>query len=281
MIIASWNIEGRLSDISSTHRGSPDKIISFIKYINADIILLLEAHNDDRLDNKISQEFINFGYKIYEVPYEDDMKFRHDSIEDKSSLLLLSKLTIKNFKIIRLGNLRNALTFITYDIVTDKEIRLIGIHLDDRQEKTRIKQIKDLSLIINNSQIPTIVMGDFNAMHGSDIWPAGFLKSNIMKFISHFIIPDISSKAIGMAKGESLALLESSTSLVDLDPKHRPTTTPKMRAHQWLPSIRLMQIDHIYASKTIKSKNFKIYKDGGSDHRAISSCIELTSRISL
>jgi len=273
MIISSWNIESRLSDIGSKSRGSSNDIIKFISLINSDIILLLEAHHEISLNKKISQRLVELGYKLFSVSYDDDMEFRSDSIESRSSLMLLSKLPIKKFEVIRLGNVRNALSAIAYDEMTEKEIRLIGIHLDDRSEITRVKQTRDLINIINSSSLPTILLGDFNAMHGEDLWPAKFLKTRTMKIISNFVLPNLSSKAIEMASGKTLKLIESNTDLLDSDLCHRPTATPKMRGHQWLPSIRLIQIDHIYTSKSIIIKGFKVHKDGGSDHRAISIII--------
>jgi len=269
--IASWNVEGRLSKITPKTRGNPSQIIETIRKINADIVILLEAHLESSIDKlKSKQHLINMGYSVFSVPYKDDTSSRADSNTKYISLMLLSKLFVKEFKIIRLGNFRNAIeaTLITND---DKQFKIIGIHLDDRSENLRIKQIIDISTIINKTTVPTVVMGDFNAMHGEDLWPAKLLQSKYIKLFAKHIKSNIFIRATEMARGEAIRLLETNTSLIDIDKSHRPTTTPKMLGHEWLPSIKLIQIDHIFISRNIKTNNFKVSPDGGSDHRAISA----------
>ena len=276
--IASWNIEGRLSIPDSKKRGSSRQIISAIKKLNADILLLLEAHTEDSIKDLDSyKQLVNIGYKIYDIPYEDDMALRKDTYASKLSIILLSKLPVEKIDIIRLGNIRNAISLIINQ-KNNKSFRVIGVHLDDRFEKTRIKQTMDLSKIINKLKIPTIVMGDFNAMH-DDLLPAKFLQTKLVKMISRFIFSKIAIKVVDMARGDTLKLLISKTNLTDIDSLHRPTTTPKMRGMEWMPSIRLIQIDHIFTSPEITAKNFKIAPDKGSDHRAISAEIEINSTL--
>jgi endonuclease/exonuclease/phosphatase family metal-dependent hydrolase len=68
------------------------------------------------------------------------------------------------------------------------------------------------------------------------------------------------------------------TQLVDADTKKRPTTTPKMRGLEWMPSIRMAQIDHIFVSSDAEVSNFSVAQDGGSDHRAISVDVASTGQ---
>jgi len=273
--IASWNAEGRLSEITSRTRGNPSQIIETIRKINADIIVLPEAHLEGSIDKlKSKQHLINMGYSVFSIPYEDDTASRTDSNTKHVSLMLLSKLSVKEFKTIRLGNFRNAIdaTLITDN---DKQFRIIGVHLDDRSEDLRIKQIDDVSNIVNKNTIPTIVMGDFNSMHGKDLWPAKFLRSKLTRLLAKHIWSNIFIRVTEMARGEAIKLLETNTGLIDIDKSHRPTTTPKMLSYEWLPSIKLIQIDHIFISRNIKTTNFNVSTDGGSDHRAISAEISI------
>jgi endonuclease/exonuclease/phosphatase family metal-dependent hydrolase len=268
--IASWNVEGRLSNVATKGRGNATQILSNIETIQADIMVLVEAHTEDTLENLAAErKLIDLGYKVYSVNYDDDLASRGDCYTKRLSMILLSKYPIDNFKTIKLGNLRNCI--IASIKISDKIIRIIGIHLDDRLEETRLKQINDLAKEINKSNMPTIAMGDFNAMHGEDLWPAKFLKTKLSKLLANIIIPSFYKRVIGMAQGKTLNNLEKLTGLIDIDSSHRPTTTPKIRDFEYLPSIRLIQIDHIYASKGIKTSNFNISADGGSDHRAISA----------
>jgi len=76
-----------------------------------------------------------------------------------------------------------------------------------------------------------------------------------------------------MMSGRALQLLEQKTNLRDLDPKHRATATLKLHGLMWLPSWRIMQLDHIYASPDITAGFVEVWPDGGSDHRAVSITI--------
>lgn len=276
LLVASWNIEGRLSNNDVSSRSTPLGIVKSIENLHADILVLLEAHSQNSLEDlEVKKQLKDLGYKFYSVAYEDDMASRSDAFYKKLSLMLLSKLPIKKFEIIRLGNFRNTLTAIVHDDKNGIDLRVIGVHLDDRSEDTRLKQIKDLTKIVDSSKMPTIVMGDFNSMHGKDLWPSKFLRSKVARLLAKPLPPLLVSKAFGMARGEGLDFLQANTNLVDADPKHQPTATPKMRGREWFPSIRLIQIDHIFVSPDIKVKKFQIAPDGGADHRAISTNIDL------
>lgn len=268
--IASWNVEGRLSKTTSLSRGTPDHIIKTIRLINADIMILPDAHNEEFIEKlKSKQSLIDMGYSIFNAPYDDDAAARPDTNSDYMSLVLLTRLPVSEFKIIKLGNFRNAIDA-TFTIEEGRQFRIFGVHLDDRSEDMRVKQINDLINITNKTTIPVVVMGDFNAMHGEDFWPARILCSKFIKILAKHVWPSVFGRAVEMARGEALKSLETKTDLIDIDQLHRPTTTPKMRGHEWMPNIRLIQIDHIFTSKSINCNNYNIATDGGSDHRAIS-----------
>jgi endonuclease/exonuclease/phosphatase family metal-dependent hydrolase len=274
--IASWNIEGRLTNNDVSARSTPDKIIAEIRSLDADILILLEAHNNLNLNNLEARNKLEaMGYKLHSVTYNDKMPSRPDDFYKNLSLMILSKIPIEKPETIRLADYRNAIMATIKDPETNKKIRIIGLHLDDRSEETRVNQVIDLSTIINSSKVPTIAMGDLNAMHGDDFWPARILQNKLVKFMARFIFKSLSLRTTEMARGEALSLLQYSTNLIDADPRHQPTTTPKVRKYDFLPSIRLIQIDHIFASPNIKINNFQISKDGGADHRAISATISL------
>jgi len=267
--ISSWNVEGRLSETKTIKRAKPNDIVKAIKSLNSDILVLLEAHSENTIDELATLgQLKDMGYYVYNAPYSDDLKTRPDAYTSQLSMVLLSKFKIDKFDIYKLGDIRNCFT-----ATIDNKIRIIGVHLDDRSEENRIKQVTDLSKIINKSNIKTVVLGDLNTMHGEDIWPSKFLRSRPIRWLAQIILPIISTRAVEMARGEALKLLEVKTGLIDADINHRPTVTPKSRDLEWLPSIRLMQIDHIYISKNIGVSNFAIGKDKGSDHRAISATI--------
>ena len=77
---ASWNVEGRLSNAESLKRGKPTDIINAIKSINSDILVLLEAHSENSVDELNALKGLKaIGYHVYNVPYNDDLKSRTDA----------------------------------------------------------------------------------------------------------------------------------------------------------------------------------------------------------
>jgi endonuclease/exonuclease/phosphatase family metal-dependent hydrolase len=164
------------------------------------------------------------------------------------------------------------------DSATGQLVRFFGIHLDDRSEASRLHQIQDLVPLINASSLPLVALGDFNAMHSTSI-AARFLRNqtvlSAINLLPHTRIQNILGRLSEMAVGDAMQVIEDSTSLVDVDPRRQPTTTPKMRDQEWMPSIRMAQIDHILISPEIGTSDYRVAHDGGSDHRAISVTIHI------
>jgi len=273
--VASWNIEGRLSPVNGTDRRGPLRIIESIRKLDADVLILPEAHSEVSLETlPCRDELAAMGYELHSIPYGEEFAERPGAYAPRLSLLLLSRLAIHGLETAPLGDGRTAV-IATVESVPGQLLRIIGVHLDDRSEETRVAQVRALALVVCRSPLPTVVMGDFNAMHGEDIWPSKFLRTQLVRTLAHVVMPDISLRAVNMARGEALSLLESATDLVDADPRHQPTTTPKMRGREWMPSIRLMQIDHIFTSSNLTVEDFSIAPDNGADHRAISARLSL------
>ena len=273
--IASWNIEGRLTNLAINRRGTPDHILKGIVKLQADVLFLAEAFGAETPNYDIGKRLAKLGYHIVEVPYDNADEPRLKPAVYSPSMMLLSKLPIISYQTIRLGDLRNAILAYVKDPTSGKILRILGIHLDDRSESLRLSQVPDLIQLIKNTNDPTIVMGDFNAMHGGDILPAKLLQSLPIRTAAKYILPELALRAVDMAKGDTLKQIINQTGLRDADRRHRPTSTPKLRGREWLPSVRLMQIDHILASPAINISNFHISTDGGSDHRAISAMVTI------
>jgi len=281
--IASWNIEGRLAPYASIGRGSPSHILESIEELNADILLLVEAYGTDQekdipIGPEIDKKLQDLGYTIKDVDYDEGGDIRIDPAEYKPRFRLLYRNSVKGITVIRLAKLRNALVVTCIDEATNTAFRFIGIHLDDRSEALRQNQLTDLIPIINSSRVPTIMMGDYNAMHGTTL-RAHIIKLRLIKTLLthvpiHKHIRYVFKRTIEMANGSTLGSIESETGLYDVDKKKRPTATMKMRPHEWMPSIRLIDIDHMFISEDVIVNSFVISKfDGGSDHRIISANI--------
>ena len=282
MRISTWNIEGRLSRFSRAgQRGSPEGIIQNIQKLDSDIIFLPEAFDQKRmLEPQISQQVKGLGYKILDVGYEEKGERKFAAVI-KPHMLLLSRFTIDNFQKIRLGDSRNMMVLDVQDPSSGKIVRFFCIHLDDRTERGRLGQIKTLIPYINDSKFPVIVMGDFNAMHGysrSAIILRSKVTSTLIKAVPHLQTKDILLRLSEMGTGDTLQQIRTFANLTDADTSNSPTTTPKMRGQEYMPSIRLFQIDHIFISPEIEVIDFSVSKDGGSDHRAVSATVRIAGQ---
>lgn len=274
--LSSWNIEGRLSTFALKGRGTPDHILSEIMHLNADVIVLPEASDGSNLASHIKMAITAKSYKIFTATYKDSGTRKYPAVTNPT-IMLLSRLPVKNVCQTRDGDIRTLLTADITDPDTGYTYRLFCIHLDDRSEKNRLIQIKNLLKEIEKSTYPVILAGDFNSMHKRD-YKARLLKGFALKNISRLIpgreVRDKLERLFEMAEGSSLDQLESKAGLRDADKRHQPTTTAKMRGQLLLPSLRLVQLDHIFVGPTVKFLDFKVSSDGGSDHRAISVIVD-------
>lgn len=276
--VVSWNIEGRLTRFAKKGRGSPEHILEGIEKMDADVVFLAEASDNNNIEPEVINRLKNLGYEIYTVSYEDGGKDRKWAAEAAPNMKLLSRLPVKNFRQIRLGDIRNALIAEVDDPDTGETIRILGVHLDDRNEKYRLKQVEDLLIYLAESPLPTVVMGDYNAMHAAD-FRARLLRNRwLARFIKrwpHARTQDILERLSDMAIGDTLATLEKGSMCQDADIRRRATTTPKLRFQEWMPSIRMVQIDHMFVSPGVTVEGFRVGTDGGSDHRPISAILEV------
>jgi endonuclease/exonuclease/phosphatase family metal-dependent hydrolase len=275
--VVSWNIEGRLTRFTKRGRGSPEHIVETIRKLNGDVVFLAEASDGDVIEPEITGQLKGMGYDIYTIDYDDGDKDRKWTAEVAPNMKLLTRLSVLEFRQIRLGDLRNALIADVADPDTGMALRIFGIHLDDRNEPYRLRQMEDLLVYLGEAPYPTVVTGDYNAMHATD-FRARLLRnrwlSGAIKRWPHARTRDIIERLSDMAIGDTLAALESSTTLTDADARRRATTTPKLRFQEWMPSIRLVQIDHMFVTPDLTIKGFKVASDGGSDHRPISAIID-------
>jgi endonuclease/exonuclease/phosphatase family metal-dependent hydrolase len=266
--IVSWNLEGRLSDLATNDRGTPEKIVAALKTLDADISVHPEAFGEGKpVRPEITQSLRDAGYAWQSVDYDDQIDRGEKAMVQRPHMMILSRLPIKRFEIIRPGNLRNMLTVYVDDSATGREVRVIGVHLEDREEQMRLKQGG-----------PTIVCGDFNAMPPNTP-KSGLIHSGLFRapaaLIPHKHIRYTLQRLSAMASGTTIATILKSTELHNTDPQLRATTTPKMRQMEWMPSIRFAKIDWMFVSPGITYDDFHISADLGSDHRALSIHISL------
>jgi len=278
MKIATWNIEGRLAGyLQKPGRGTPEKIIKEIANLDADVIVLPEFYNGTAMAFTAKKELQELGYEWLETAYNDPDREEEIALYGKSHIAILSRIGFISKDIIRFGGIRDLPVAVVRDPVTKKSVRIIGAHLEDRSEARRQQQLNELTPFINKQPMPTVLLGDLNAL-----WPgirASIITSFIVRFVA-IVLPygnlrSELSRLIEMARGTTMKRLRDEAHLNETDKKRQPTVTPKKRNLPYLPGVPLCQIDHILISSDMKSTDFKVAKDGGSDHRAISVTIAI------
>ena len=270
-------MEGRLSQFATRGRGTPDKIIDEIERLDADVIVLPEVYDGERgVGQPVEARIARLGYAyIHDVNYKNGgPERRKDDAVKQPYLRMMSKLAFQSIRTVRLGDLRDAIDAVVLDPETGLPIRVIGVHLDDRSEDLRDRQVDDLERIVTRSDVPIILAGDMN-----DMYPhsrrAAFLRSTPVRLMAHAFphepLADFGMRTAEMAIGRSIARLTAPGMLVDADRTHQPTTTPRVRGFEFFPSIPLIDIDHIMTSPSLKTSDYTVGKgDAGSDHRPIS-----------
>lgn len=274
LVIAAWNTEQRLTTLTTKRRGTPGHILTSIKKLHADVLVLPEAYQNEP-DSGVDQALKDMGYAWVDARY-DDLDREEEFNGAMPHMRVLSKLPIVSFELHRWGGVRNLpVVIIQADATT--QLRVIGTHLDDRNEEFRIRQMNELVPFITSTDMPTVMLGDFNAMHAKGRAKLYGHKAarQLAAKVPHAEMRFVLTRLSDMATGSILAGLEAKTRLRDIDPTRRPTTTPKMRDIEWMPSIRLAQIDHILVTPDIRALDFKIAHDGGSDHRALSATLQI------
>lgn len=280
--IVSWNVEGRLGWVSAKGRGTPQQIVDRLLAQDADVIFLPEAYGQD-VANGIDTQFIERGYQFYDVSYRDEGK-SNTAGGDNPHNRFLSRLPVVRQELLRFGDVRTLQAIQVADPSTGQLICMLGIHFDDRTESQRLRQVEDVITYLGQQKTQVVLMGDFNAMYG-DAKIAGLLRSRALRLgawlFHRYFIGTVLVRIADMAKGTTLSSLLKAVDLRTVNERHRATTTPKMRRTSWLPSIRLLEIDHILISSGLIAKSFTIDADGGSDHRLLSAVISVPDTLAI
>ena len=273
--VVTWNAEGMFIEGSLTRRAKPHDAIETVKRLKADIVVVPEFGMLNSLSVPIQTAIHSLGYDIVEVPYDDIPIPAH--VPTDYGMAVLTKLPILSKKIHRLGTTRSSVELQLR--LQNHAIRVFGIHLDDQSEVSRLSQIADLSALINNDKkIPTLVMGDYNAMiRQSNV--ARIARSRLAKAaasrVPHNTIRSMAVRFSEMAYGTTIDYLVSSTNVVDLDPTHQRTVSAKNNDLPWAPSVRMAKIDWIFGSPSITATHYRVLPDVGSDHRPVLAILDI------
>jgi endonuclease/exonuclease/phosphatase family metal-dependent hydrolase len=280
--IVSWNVEGRLGWVSTKGRGTPQQIVDHLLVQDADVIFLPEAYGQD-VARGIDAQFIERGYQFYDVSYRDEGK-SDTAGSDNPHSRFLSRLPVVRQESLRFGDVRTLQAIQVADPSTGQLICMLGIHFDDRTESQRLRQTEDVIIYLGQQKTQIVLMGDFNAMYG-DAKIAGLLRARALRLgawlFQRYFIGTVLVRIADMAKGTALSSLHKAFDLWTVNERHRATTTPKMRRTLWLPSVRLLEIDHILISSGLAAEGFTVDADGGSDHRLLSVVISVSDTVAI
>jgi len=277
-------MEQRPSSPESQGRSSWHMLVSSLYGIGANVVVIPEAAKGDpeRAAKTIERLAEQTNY-----PHHVIAEYGDQSMGEATNVYIavLSRIAITSSQIVQLGNQRTARNALLLDLQSAEfgNIRLLGLHLSDGIEEARIDQATSVREHIERARQDhreLIVAGDFNAMHRGDL-RAHILRSSPVRWTAHHMpsqkLQSITSRLSGMAEGIALDMILRA-SVIDADPHHRSTTTPKMRdLPDWIPSVRLAQIDHILHTDGLTPSEYRIHPDGGSDHRPVSVSVRKTS----
>jgi endonuclease/exonuclease/phosphatase family metal-dependent hydrolase len=275
--VASWNVEGRLSGYQEAGRGSASHILDGIESLDSDVIILPEAYLEEVAPG-VDERLKELGYEWQDIEYgKNERDWSKEYLGKVPSLRVMSRLAIADVQANNWGDLRPMLALTVRDPETDNDVRLFATHLDDRNEEMRERQADDAVTDIRQTEIPKVMIGDFNAM-----WHEGrarLIGSRAMRFVARHIphegLRHTVTRLADMATGRVLRKITGETGLRDADPSRKGTMTPKRRESLSMPSVRVVQIDHALVSDEVEVGSFAVSRDLGSDHRAISMVIKV------
>ncbi|MGB4761964.1 MAG: endonuclease/exonuclease/phosphatase family protein [Candidatus Saccharimonas sp.] len=271
--VVTWNAEGMFVRGAKTQRATPHDAIKTLKLLEADVVVVPEFGKLEGLETPIRNAIGSLGYQLIEVAYDDSSITERDA----SAMAVLSRLPVKLVKIHKFGGVRNAVE--VHVVVGERVVRVYGLHLDDKVEETRLRQVEDLTASIErDARIPTLAMGDFNAMRRSSGFARlsrSWLARHASERVRHKQLKAIAVRLRQMALGTTIEYLEKHTHLRSLDPGHKLTISGRQAGLEWVPHVRLAKIDWIFGSHQFRVVRYRVFRDVGSDHRPVIADIEI------
>ena len=242
-----------------------DSLVEFIHNESPDIAFFAEAYREDGNMSTVRSSVVALRDLGYEVTQGSTDTVNPRS--DRTGFIGIVRPELGSGSVMQTG-IRQGFLANIHDTTSDRSITIGGIHLDDRNEDERLKQISELPNL-------DLLMGDLNAMHGSI--PVANILRLFRPFTERFqeVNPDfnittkrieriisLAQRLVRMADGRTLQELAHGHGLFDIDPHSQSTI------HGIVP------IDHILTTRNIHSSNYKVHRDIKlSDHVPISATI--------
>ena len=261
LTVANWNAMNGLD--------SPDRLrtcIAAVTALDAQVTVLPEAFAEDRMAHlPLALDRIQaLGYRAVMAPYEDA-----DDRKDRHGMAVLIKGALADITVERFGD-RNSIVGKIYDALSSQFVSFVALHLDDRTEVARLKQVDDAIGWLRQSDGAKLAIGDLNSLHFANP------RARLLRLLRPLprLLPDgqpifgqktptlgrigsLGRRATGMATGAVLETFEAA-GFTDADPKQTPTYTFGNRP--------LLQLDHILTSNCKATAFTRSPKPKGFDH---------------
>lgn len=157
----AWNLEGRFTTYLRGKRGQPHHILQAVGDLSPDVAIFPEAYVNSP-DDMINETLEKWGYTWHDTPYHDiDRDAAEVGLFGEPHMRIISRVPILNAQVHRWGNVRNMITFEVADPGNDQRILVLGVHLDDRTEASRLLQASDITDYLKDKTQPIVMLGDF------------------------------------------------------------------------------------------------------------------------
>lgn len=270
--VATWNAEGMFVEGTKTRRATPHDALVTLRHLDADIVVIPEFGRLSDLRDEITLSLEALGYEVSLLAYDEP---RTPGL----GFAILSRLKVVSSQVHDLAGSRRQLLEVVCKDATNTHIRVLGVHLDDRTEEGRLREITAISDVINaHENTPTLLLGDFNAMHRDSRFAKlvrSGLAGRLVRGVAHPLISSMAGRTIEMASGTTIEYIQTHTHLKDMDPGRKRTISSKQAGLEWAPSWRLAKIDWIFGSKHFTTRTYRVLHDVGSDHRPVIASLHL------
>lgn len=270
--LVTWNAEGMFTLASMTRRGTPESALGVLDELDADIVVIPEFGCVDPIDTKIETELIKRGYSIAGfASYYDDRTVSGYGIA------VLSRVQIVRSETFPIGDGERRAVASIVVLPDGQEMCVVGVHLDDRSEAVRLRQAERVIRYIETCGVERVlVAGDFNAMDARSLFArlVRLLPTKILDVCVRGRMRSIVRRARDMAIGTTIDRFNTLSTVRNLDPGHARTVSARQRHLEKLPAWRLAKIDWIFGSPNLHVREYKVWRDIGSDHRPVRVTLE-------
>jgi len=258
--LATWNLNGALSDPRRA-----ETVAETIIGTDGQVISLQDAYILDPSESTPSGTKLKLPLDIFrDAGYEIvDLKHREVLLEGEDNSAIYQFMTlVKGWSYRRREILREETNAVIFDIaMQDFVARVVSVHLNDQSEKIRLRQVEAIKARLN-LDMPTVVMGDFNSMHG-DLMISKVTRARALRN------PHPSKALLWLAdKARGDVLREfNKFGLEDVDADRQPTMPSR------LPKF---QLDHVLVNDGLVATEYKVeHRPDESDHGLITSTVVL------